>query len=108
MGQTRTASSLCANYALSLLVAAAAASAALAGCARDTTVRSEQTAVTRSEHPAYPATEGPAVVDQRRSSTTTTVRDREDHGFLGSVVHFIGEALALPFRLVGGLIDWIF
>lgn len=40
---------------------------------------------------------------------TTTVQQPSPHrGVLSSTVHFIGEVLALPFRLVGGLLRAIF
>ena len=46
----------------------------------------------------------------RESETTTTTTDTkaEHQGILGATLHAIGWVIALPFRLVGGLIGWIF
>lgn len=50
--------------------------------------------------------EEPAVVE-RRVVEESDVRE-ESRGFLSSTVHFVGEILALPFRLVGGVLRWLF
>lgn len=43
------------------------------------------------------------------TETTTTVRRPSPHrGALSTMVHVIGEVLALPFRLVGGLLRALF
>ncbi len=50
----------------------------------------------------------------QKSETTTTSTDtateaKPGHpGLISSTVHAIGWVIALPFRLVGGLIGWIF
>ncbi len=44
-----------------------------------------------------------------KSETTTITETRSGHpGILSSTVHAIGWVIALPFRLIGGLIGWIF
>jgi hypothetical protein len=49
------------------------------------------------------------VVNKSETTTTTTETKAAGHpGILSSTVHAIGWVLALPFRLVGGLIGWIF
>ena len=34
--------------------------------------------------------------------------DHEDHGLLGGFFNFVGDVIAFPFRLVGGVFDAIF
>ena len=49
------------------------------------------------------------IVNKSETTTTTTETKPAGHpGILSSTVHAIGWVLALPFRLVGGLIGWIF
>jgi len=49
------------------------------------------------------------VVNKSETTTTTTETKAAGHpGILSSTVHAIGWVIALPFRLVGGLIGWIF
>lgn len=49
------------------------------------------------------------VVNKSETTTTTTEKKPAGHpGILSSTVHAIGWVIALPFRLVGGLIGWIF
>jgi carbohydrate-binding DOMON domain-containing protein len=49
------------------------------------------------------------VTDKSQTITTTTETKPAGHqGILSSTVHAIGWVIALPFRLVGGLIGWIF
>ena len=101
-----------------------------AGCARrdETVVRRDSTYI--SDDDGF----GPDRTVERRTTTTavggtpgtvdrvetTTTRvedddvdvvvrdDDEPRGVLSTTVHFIGEILALPFRLVGGLLRAIF
>jgi hypothetical protein len=48
-------------------------------------------------------------VTQKSETTTTTSETKAGHpGILSSTLHAIGWVIALPFRLVGGLIGWIF
>jgi len=48
------------------------------------------------------------VVDKSETTTTTTENKGGHPGILSSTVHAIGWVIALPFRLIGGLIGWIF
>lgn len=49
------------------------------------------------------------IVNKSDTTTTTTETKAAGHpGILSSTVHAIGWVIALPFRLVGGLIGWIF
>jgi hypothetical protein len=49
-----------------------------------------------------------SVAQQSESTTATTETDAGHPGLLSSTIHAIGWVIALPFRLVGGLIRWIF
>ncbi len=74
-----------------------------AGCASHRTVRDETV-----EYPASDTTtatdENGRVVEQR----TETSEEHEHRGILGTTVDFLGEVIAFPFRLVGGVISAIF
>jgi hypothetical protein len=48
------------------------------------------------------------VVEKTQTTTTTSEKSGGHPGILSSTVHAIGWVIALPFRLVGGLIGWIF
>ena len=48
------------------------------------------------------------VTKESETTATTTEKKAEHQGILGSTLHAIGWVIALPFRLVGGLIGWIF
>jgi len=75
------------------------------GCAsRTRTVKPKKQvhyAAQEAQLPAEP------VVAETQTTTTTTTR-HQPVGLLSSAVHLVGEILALPFRLVGGLIRLVF
>ena len=48
-----------------------------------------------------------AVVEKSETTTTTTETKAGHPGVISSAVHAIGWVIALPFRLIGGLIGWI-
>lgn len=49
------------------------------------------------------------VVNKSETTTTTSETRPAGHpGLISSTIHAIGWVIALPFRLVGGLIGWIF
>ena len=50
------------------------------------------------------------LVTQKSETTTTTSTEAKAgrQSILGSTLHAIGWVIALPFRLVGGLVGWIF
>lgn len=59
------------------------------------------------------AVQTPANVSQQvstvtRTTTTEQVPPEEPRGLLSTTVHFIGDVLALPFRLIGGLLRVLF
>jgi cytoskeletal protein RodZ len=74
------------------------------GCASTHKTTKTTTEVTSNEQQNNP--------DVQKSETTTTTTDTEtkaeQRSILGSTLHAIGWVIALPFRLVGGLIGWIF
>ncbi len=49
-----------------------------------------------------------SVTKESETTTTSTETKAEHQSILGSTLHAIGWVIALPFRLVGGLIGWIF
>ena len=48
------------------------------------------------------------VIEKSVTSTTTTDTKSENPGILGSTLHAIGYVIALPFKIVGGLVRMIF
>ena len=107
--------SVCMGFALFLFVVIGA------GCASTHKTTTTKTTVT------YPADEGNKgylkntttvgtsndqqnnPVTQKSETTTTTSETKTGHpGILSSTLHAIGWVIALPFKLVGGLIGWIF
>lgn len=58
----------------------------------------------RSQRPTEPV-----VVEKQTTKTEETTKTQgESVGLLSGTVHVVGQALALPFRLVGGLIGLAF
>jgi phage tail sheath gpL-like len=49
-----------------------------------------------------------SVVSTSQATTATTETKPGHPGLISSTVHAIGWVIALPFRLIGGLIGWIF
>ena len=81
---------------------------AASGCATHTrtVARREHTEQTTSTTTgATPASEHVVV---EHDTTTVHEHPAEPQGILSTTVHVIGEILALPFRLVGGLLRMIF
>ena len=75
------------------------------GCAtRTKTIKTEERAYHSDTVPATTQ----VVSDRTTTTQTTTASSEEPRGFLSSTVHVVGEILALPFRLVGGLLRIIF
>jgi hypothetical protein len=76
------------------------------GCAssRTTTVKTEE----RVQRPgAMVGTEG-VRVDKETTTTTVTRTPQESRGILSTTIHFLGEVISWPFRLVGALFRAIF
>ena len=72
-----------------------------AGCASQTrTVKSTQTV----EYPTQIAARSPEKEVVVEGKTTVTETRHELHGVLSTAIHVIGEVLALPFHLIGGLL----
>lgn len=99
----RRAARMMALFGLAVVLAAPAG----AGCARRTT-----TVKTETVQPAAPAAEGtttPAVAAPATKTTTETTETTSDSGgVVSSTIDVVGEVLALPFRLIAGLITFIF
>jgi hypothetical protein len=87
------------------------------GCASTHKTTKTETVVTRSSDTPAGVQQNKGIVYSRDTTaettettkTTETTETKSGHpGFLSSTVHAIGWVIALPFRLVGGLIGWIF
>jgi len=74
-----------------------------AGCASHTKTVRTQTV----QYPTETVGHSEPVVVEKQTTTTTEARD-ESGGLLSGSIHAMGEILALPFRLTGGLIKLIF
>lgn len=48
------------------------------------------------------------VVESSTTEETTTTKTEEHHGLVGGFFHFLGEVVAFPFRVIGGIFDAIF
>jgi len=79
-----------------------------AGCASHTkTVRTQTVQYPAElEGQSAPVAADPVVVEKQ--TTTTTETQGESSGLLSGTVHVMGEILALPFRLVAGMISLMF
>jgi hypothetical protein len=69
------------------------------GCAssRTTTVKTEE----RVQRPG-------AMVGTETTTTTVTHTPQESRGILSTTVHFLGEVISWPFRLIGALLRALF
>jgi curli biogenesis system outer membrane secretion channel CsgG len=90
------------------MVIAIVAFSFLTGCAAQSakTVETEKTVhySTASDQ----AARDPIVEHQTTKTEETTQTDGQSVGVLSGTVHVVGQALALPFHVVGGLIGAIF
>jgi hypothetical protein len=79
---------------------AIAAGGVTSGCSSSTTT------TTRTTEP--PSSETGAIVQTTETKTTESETSGPGVGILSGTIHAIGFILALPFKLVGGLIELIF
>jgi hypothetical protein len=84
-----------------------------AGCAstHKTTTTETTTAYSNSEPVGAGEEQDRPVVQKSETTaaTTATTETKSGHpGLVSSTVHAIGWVISLPFRLIGGLIGWIF
>jgi len=70
------------------------------------TVETEKTVHYASDRD--PARPEPVVTEQRTTKTEETKREGQSAGLLSGTVDVVGKAIALPFRVVAGLIDLAF
>ena len=80
----------------------------LNGCSTQTakTVETEKTVQYAAERD--PAQHEPVVTEKHTTKTEETKREGQSAGLLSGTVNVIGQAIALPFRLVAGLIELAF
>ena len=76
----------------------------LVGCASHSRTTRTETVVESSTQPSEHPVEKQVVVEKE----TKTEVHQEPRGVLSTIVHVVGEIIALPFRLIGGLIRMIF
>ena len=76
------------------------------GCSshRKTTTTTTDTASESVSITTVPAAESTTTA----TTTTTTETEAEPHGLIGGFFHFLGDVIAFPFRLLGGMFDAIF
>jgi len=76
------------------------------GCAssRTTTVKMEE----QVQRPGAMVGTERVRVDKETTTTTVTQTPPESRGILSTTVHFLGEVISWPFRLVGALLRAIF
>jgi|LQYC01.1.fsa_nt_gi hypothetical protein len=79
------------------------------GCATQSATTKSETITTYPESDIVGTEQltGQSVVVEKKTTTTTETKD-EPQGVLSTTVNIVGEAIALPFRIVGGLIRAIF
>ena len=93
---------------LDAVIIASVAFSILMGCSTQSakTVETEKTvrySAPRDQTPTDP------VVEQNTTRTEeTTKTEGQSVGLLSGTVHVVGEAIALPFRAAGGLIELVF
>jgi ABC-type oligopeptide transport system substrate-binding subunit len=81
----------------------------LAGCSSQSAKTVEKEKTVRYATSTDPAQTDPMVTEKRTTRTEESTRnDGQSTGLLSGAVNVVGEALALPFRFVGGLISAIF
>ena len=81
-----------------------------AGCAstQKTTTTATTTEYPRGAEVGMGGQHDSAAVEKSETTIATTETKPGHPGLLSSTVHAIGWVIALPFRLLGGLIGWIF
>jgi hypothetical protein len=110
--------SVCICLALFLFVVMGAGCASTHKTTKTTTTKTTETYPTEEGNKGYLKNTARAStsnnqqnnpVTRESETTTTTTETKAGHqSILGSTLHAIGWVIALPFRIVGGLIGWIF
>jgi len=111
--------SICIGLALFLFVVIGAGCASTYKTTKTTTTKTTVTYPTQEGNKGYlknttrVATlndrQNNPVTQKSETTTTTNTKAKAGHqGILGAALHAIGWVIALPFRLVGSLIGWIF
>lgn len=94
------------RYVLYIVMAGTLLVSGPLGCAssRTTTVKTQE----HVQRPgAMVGTEG-VHVSKETTTTTVTRTPQESRGILSTTIHFLGEVISWPFRLVGSLLRAIF
>ena len=80
----------------------------LTGCSTQSAKTVETEKTVRYASPSEPAPTDPVVERKTTKTEETTKTDAQSVGLLGGTVHVVGQAIALPFRAVGGLVELVF
>lgn len=80
----------------------------LTGCSTQSAKTVETEKTVRYSAPSDPAATDPVVEQKTTKTEETTKTEGQSVGLLGGTVHVVGQAIALPFRAVGGLISLAF
>lgn len=95
------------SHKMMVLCAAAAITLGPAmGCSSHTRTVTRETTQYSADRGPYAG--DPARVSETETTTTETVRRDDPPGLVSGTVNVIGEAVALPFRAVGGMIRALF
>lgn len=94
---------------LGILIALISVVSLGSGCATQSKTTKSETISTYPESDVVGTEQlpGQSVVVEKERTTTTETKDGHG-GVLSTTVHVVGEIIALPFRIVGGLISAIF
>jgi hypothetical protein len=90
------------------MVMAVFAFSILAGCSTQSAKTVETERTVRYSALSDQAGTDPVVEQKTTKTEETTKTDGQSIGLLSGTMHVAGQALALPFRLVGGLIGLVF
>ncbi|MGE5218611.1 MAG: hypothetical protein ACM3SP_16575 [Chloroflexota bacterium] len=80
----------------------------LAGCSSHSERTVEREKTVRYDSVANSEESEPVVTERTTTKTEESTKNDDSGGLLSGTVDVVGEALALPFRLVGGLIRAVF
>ena len=82
------------------------------GCTSSRTVTKETSTTSEDTSPGTTVVVKDNTADATDTSTktvtTTETTEPEHHSLVGSVFNFVGDVIAFPFRLIGGVFDAVF
>ena len=90
------------------VIIASVAFSILTGCSTQSAKTVETQKTVRYSAPSDQTPTDPLVEQKSTRTEETTKTEGQSVGLLSGTVHVVGQAIALPFRAVGGLIDLVF